>query len=703
MSANQEMNRYRVSVDIGGTFTDLAVTDERAERLYVEKCLTTPDDPSVGVLDGLRRIVENFPVAPEGTYNIIHATTLITNALVERKGAKTGLVSTKGFRDVLEIGREARYDLYDLFIEKPEPLVPRYLRREVSERMTSNGQPFTPLDHKELRDVLADLASEEVEAVAICFLHSYANPDHEVAAKQVMLEHHPAIFVSVSHEVAPEIREYERTSTTVANACVQPLAERYLGRLEQELGQMGFRGRLFIMLSDGGITTVDTARRFPIRLIESGPAGGALIGSFYGKLAGEEDAIAFDMGGTTAKICSIHGGQPSTAPVFEAGRIHRFKKGSGIPISAPSIELIEIGAGGGSIAYVDTMGLLKVGPESAGAEPGPASYGFGGVHPTVTDADLVLGYLNPDYFLGGRMKLSKEAAVTAIQSELAGSLGLSGIGAAWGVYETVSENMATAIRIHIAEKGRDPAKHTLIATGGAGPVHAYRVAQKVGLPKVVCPRGAGVASAFGLLVAAPRMELVHSYPSKLERLDWDKLNELYEGMEIRATTILREAGLNEDQISLARLADMRYTGQGHEIQVPVLGGRLGDKDLQAMTESFHGAYERLYGRSSRDVAVEALTWRLIAQGPIPRLEPMIRSSISSVQSTDGPLSGRREAYFPDTGGFIEVDVYDRYQMAPGQGFEGPAIIEERESTVVVGPGAPFEVDSWGNLIIRLST
>ena len=456
LAESKSSRRYRFGVDIGGTFTDLVVVDERGGVMLVGKTLTTPRDPSVGVLTGLTRMLAEQGLSARDIEVAVHATTLITNAIIERKGAKTALITTEGFKDVLEIGRELRYDLYDLFLEMPKPLVPRQLRREVRERVRKDGRVSIPLDRAQVETVVQELIDQGVESIAVCFLHSYINDEHELAVERQIGEKHPGMFVSVSSRVAREIREYERTSTTVANAYVQPLADKYLDRLAGKMEGIGFGGSLYMMLSNGGIASLRSARELPIRLVESGPAAGALVGGFYGGLVGERNVLAFDMGGTTAKACMVEDGQPMTTYSFEAARVHRFRRGSGLPLKVPAIELMEIGAGGGSIAHLDRMGLLKVGPESAGAEPGPACYGRGGVDPTVTDADLLLGYLNPDYFLGGEMRLDLEAARRAVREKVAGPLNVGEVEAAWGIHEIVNENMAGAARVHIAEKGRDP-------------------------------------------------------------------------------------------------------------------------------------------------------------------------------------------------------------------------------------------------------
>lgn len=700
MSQSANPRAYRLGVDIGGTFTDLVLVDLQSHQQYIGKALTTPREPAQGVLDGLDKVLKKSGIDPSAIAHVIHATTLVTNAVIERKGAKTGLITTQGMKDLLEIGREQKYELYDIFLQVPEPLVPPPLRKEAVERIYAEGEVLVPLDRAKLRDTVEELAAAGVESIAVCLLHSYANSDHELAVEEEVRKSHPEIFVSLSSQVAQEIREYERTSTTVVNAYVRPLTQRYLEKLRGDLADRGIRGDLHIMLSSGGITSIEAAKANPVRLIESGPAAGALVGAFYGQLAGEPKVLAFDMGGTTAKACLVEEGQPQTTYSFEVARVHRFKKGSGLPIRASAVDLIEIGAGGGSIAHQDELGLLKVGPESASAEPGPACYGRGGTQPTVTDADLVLGYLNPDYFLGGEMPLDLEAARDALRRNVAEPLGLDLTGAAWGVHNTVNENMASAARLHIAEKGHDPRQFAMLATGGAGPVHVFQVARKMGISRILCPPGAGVASSFGLLVAPPRMDFVHAYLTPLGKIDWERLNELYREMADRAVEELGRAGVREADIHWMRQADMRYVNQGHEVVVPVPEGDLGPSDLERLRDSFRDVYVKLFSRYEKDVPIEALNWRLTATGPQPEIS--VEATGASPNGQGGAaLKGRRQAYIPEAKAYQDVEVYDRYALRPGDRFQGPAIVEERESTVVVGPDASCGVDQYLNLVIDI--
>lgn len=692
------MSTYRLGIDIGGTFTDFVLLDESKGWMEVGKCLTTPEDPSRGVQEGFDEILRRTGKSARDISLVIHGTTLVTNTLIERKGAKTGLITTAGFRDILEMGNEVRYELYDLSLERPEPLVPRHLRCGVPERTTPQGEVIQRLDLEEVRRAARCFRDQGVASVAVCLLHSYMNPAHESQVQDLLRREFPDFHVSLSSRVNPEIREYERTSTTAANAYVQPLMKKYLKSIESQLRERGFQGSLYIMLSSGGVTTVETAEQFPIRLCESGPAAGALVSSFYAQAMGISELISFDMGGTTAKICLIQDGKPSLAREFEAARIRRLQRGSGLTLKIPAIGMIEIGAGGGSIGYIDRIGLMKVGPESAGAFPGPACYGFGGEDPTVTDAALVLGYLNPDYFLGGEMPLIVERARKAIQEKLAGPLGIGIDEAAMGINRIVTENMAMATRIHIAEKGRDPRKYALIAFGGAGPIHAFRIAEIMKLEKIISPAAAGAASALGLLVAPMAVDFVRSYMTRLEKVDWGRAQQIYEEMEQEAAEILRRAGVNRQEIQLERTADMRYSGQFYEIPSSIPPGKLGPDLVPRMTKDFYQAYDRAFGRHLTDSPIQVLTWRLRASHPSLALK--IHYSRRRGDGATSALKGRRKAYFPEPGEFVETPVYERYHLTPGCGFPGPAIIEERECTTIVGFHSRFSVDEHLNLIIE---
>src|SRR6267378_1774723 len=548
----------RIGVDIGGTFTDLVWVDDATGAVQVAKLLTTPKDPSQAVEQGVVGVLHDAGGRAADVRSLIHGTTLATNALIERKGARTGLLTTAGFRDAVEIGREGRYDMYDLFIDPPAPLVPRHLRREVRERLLADGSVREPLDEHGARRVIGELAAEGVEALAICLLHAYVNPVHERRLAALVAEIAPQIVVACASEVVPEIREYERTSTTTANVYVAPLMGRYLEDLERQLADREIPGQLYVMQSSGGIALPPLARRLPIRLVESGPAAGALAAARAARERGEPKLLSFDMGGTTAKACVIDGGAPLVGREFEVARADRFKKGSGLPIRVPVIEMIEIGAGGGSIARVDRMGLLKVGPDSAGAEPGPACYNLGGRQPTVTDADLLLGYLDAEFFLGGRMRLDRGAAQRAVEAHVARPLGLDVTEAAWGIHRVVNENMAAAARIHGIERGKDLRSYPLFAFGGAGPVHCWQVARVLRVPRILLPFGAGAISAYGLLSAPLAFDFVRTHRERLDTADWPTLNRLFAEMESEGRALLARAGVRETDVRVARVAEMRY-------------------------------------------------------------------------------------------------------------------------------------------------
>jgi N-methylhydantoinase A len=682
----------RIAVDIGGTFTDLVlVVDGRVAA--GAKVLTTPGDPSAAVETGITRLLRHVP--PRDVAEVVHGTTLVANALIERTGATTALVCTKGFRDLLTIRRELRYDLYDLFLEMPEPLVPRRLRFEVDERVLANGEVDRALDVHGLQELVRHLDREGVQAVAVCFLHSYRTPDHEDLAARRLRDALPGVAVCTSSDVSPELGEYVRTSTVVANAYVLPLIDRYLEMLEKRLGGLGLSGPLRIMLSTGGggLAGADVARRHPVRLLESGPAAGALSAGFWAGQGGRRDVLAFDMGGTTAKACLIEDAVPLVARETEAARVYRFTKGSGMPLRVPVIDLIEIGAGGGSIAGVGPFGLPKVGPESTGADPGPACYGQGGTHPTVTDADLLLGYLNPDFFLGGEMRLDVGAAREAI-GRLGADLGLGVEEAAGAVHRVVNENMAGAARMHAVERGRDLRRFALVATGGAGPVHAWGVARALGIRTLVFPPSAGMASAFGMLTANPGFEFARSLPAPLVETPWDDVRRALASMVRRGVEQLRESGVRRRDVTAALAADVRHRGQGEAITVE-LGPKLGPKPARQVEAAFEEAYVRLYARRPPGVEAEVTTWRVRVSGPAPQLDVAIPRGRATHAA-----KGTRRAWFAETG-FVETAVIDRYELRRGAKVAGPAVVEERESTMVVGPGGRGSVDGFGCLVVEV--
>jgi N-methylhydantoinase A len=691
--------QHRIGVDIGGTFTDLVVFDDASGSFAVGKTLTTPRDPSQAVEPLVLETLERERIATGSVQQLIHGTTLVTNAIIERTGSHTALLATQGFHDSIEIGRENRYELYDLMLEMPQPLVPRYLRFGIPQRTLADGTTLQELDVAFVERLTRELAASGIEAVAIAFLNSFTNAAAEQEARAIVQRVIPGMRVSISSEVVPEIREFERTSTTIANVYVQDRVERYLRELQARLARIGCQGSVFLMISSGGIVTVDTAMRFPVRLLESGPAAGALAAASYGTACGYANLLSFDMGGTTAKFCIIDKGQPLTAHEFEVDRRYRFKKGSGLPIKLPVIEMIEIGAGGGSIARIDPMGLLKVGPESAGAEPGPVCYGYGGSEPTVTDADLVLGYLDPDYFLGGQLRIDLAAARRAIQERIADPLGISIEEAAWGIHQIVNESMANAARIHTLERGKDPHRFPVFAFGGAGPVHGFRIAKALGSPALIAPFGAGVMSAVGLLTAPLAFDFVRSWPGRIDQLDWQKANALLSEMEAEGQALLEKSGVVPGQISHRREAEIRYVGQGHEIQVPLPAGRLSSDSVTTIINSFEEVYRRLYERLSQSVLIEIINWRVTSSGPAPRVRLQVARDEQTAAQT--ARKGSRKAYFPELGGYHDTAVYNRYGLLPATSFSGPAIVEERESTVIVGPDCRFRIDEQRNLIVEL--
>ncbi len=687
---------YRLGIDIGGTFTDFVLVDDASGDIKLHKCLTTPDDPSVGALCGAAEIVEAAGIGLDQVQKILHGTTLVTNAIIERRGAGLGLITTAGFRDLLEMGTEQRYDIYDLFLDFPEPLVPRRHRLEVTERMSRDGAVVRPLDLDGLKGAADRLVADGIGAVAICFLHSYRNPEHEQEAGRALRSWYPDLAVSLSSEVVAELWEYQRTVTTCANAYVQPLMDRYLRRLEDGLGDQGFRGELLLMHSAGGLLAPDVARKYPIRLLESGPAGGGLATAFFGERAGKPDVISFDMGGTTAKACLIENGRAEVVPMMEAARVHRFKRGSGLPIKAPVIDMIEIGAGGGSIAWIDEVGLLRVGPRSAGADPGPACYGKGGVEPTVTDANLVLGYYDPGFFLGGRMTLDAAAAERALD-KVAKPLGLSVAEAALGIHRIVTEQMAAAARVHLIEKGKDPRAHAMIGFGGAGPAHVAEVARALGVREVMVPPASGAASALGFLTAPLAFEQVRSLPIILESgFDAALVNQVLTELEEAARKQLTAAGVVADEVTIERSADMRLFGQLHEIEVPWPAGAIDDRSLDVIRERFAEVYTARYTSLYTGAVIQVISFRVRAAGKKPDLA--LGMAGASGEAIDA-LKGRRDVLFGEKTQCAAV--YDRYALALGASIEGPAIIEEREATTVIPPGDRVEVDEVGNLRIRV--
>ena len=690
---------YRLGCDIGGTFTDFVLLDDRTGEIEIYKCLTTPKDPSDAVEYGIKEMEKKTPGFVGNMGEVIHGTTLVINSIIERKGARTGLITTKGFRDVLEIGRGIRYAPYDVFAEFPKPLIPRQFRLEADERIRSDGTVLKPLSPEEARQCIRSLLDMGIESIAVCLINSFENPTHELMLKTIIEREAPGMSISVSYRVLPQIKEYERTSTTATNGYVKPLTERYLSKLAGRLKSVGFKGKLFIMLSSGGVTSVETAAEFPVRIIESGPTAAVIAGQYYGKLFHIPEMFCFDMGGTTAKSCLIQKGVAGVVPTFEVGRVQRFMKGSGLTIQVPVVDLMEIGAGGGSIAKVSRMGTLQVGPESSGADPGPICYGRGGTDPCVTDADLLLGYLDEEYFLGGEMKLDKEAARRGVDEKIAKPLGVSFIQATWGIHDLINETMAAAAKTHIAEKGGNPKIVTIVAFGGAGPVHAYGLCRKLGAPRLLVPPNAGVGSALGFFTAPRAFDLLRSHKVSLRAAHFGDIEKIFKELEAEATRILKKEAA-EKEIKIERSLDMRFVGQGSETHVPLAERDFTKMKKDGIRRRFDDVYEKLYGRTYPDSEVEFINFKVRASLPerliqFPKLEKKGRS-------LDRAIKGKRKAYSPTARDFIPFTVYDRYELFPGVKFKGPAIIEEKESTVIVGEDASVSVDDFGFLWIDIS-
>ena len=683
----------RLGVDIGGTFTDFTLVDPVSGAVRVEKILTSTGAAEVAVLEGVDRFQTDGKQVVANADAVIHATTLVTNTILERKGALTGLITTSGFRDLLEIQREVRYDLYDLFIQMPKPIVPRRFRFGVTERVLADGSIRTPLDENEVRAAARELREAKVEAVAVVFLHSYRNSAHEARAGEILAEELPGVVVSLSHEVYPEPKEYERASTTVLDAYVKRTMESYLDRLSDGLRERGYQRKLFMMLSNGGTTTSEYAKAVPIQLVESGPAAGVEAASYFGRRMGIDRILSFDMGGTTAKLCIVEKGRAERARMFEVDRVKRFKAGSGLPVAVPVYDLLEIGAGGGSIARIDSLGLVQVGPHSAGASPGPVCYGLGGTEPTVTDADLVLGYLGANSFLGGDMPLDLAAARAAVSKQLCTATGLSVERVASGIFEIVNETMASAARQYVAEKGLSPSELTMIAFGGAGPVHALGLARKLGCPRVVIPPFPGVMSSLGLLAAPVAFERSYSFKRLANATAPAELEALLVNLSAEARALLPA----EAMPTVTRFADMRYSGQDHTLEVTLSADTVDDAAVADAVDAFVAQYHDLYGKIDDDNPVEIASVRVVLseQGSTITL-PAPAATQPSAPSTS------RRMIEPD-GNVNDAPVYVRGALAAGQAVEGPALIEERESTTVLGRGDRMTVDASGVLVIEVAS
>lgn len=696
--------RYRLGVDVGGTFTDATLIDETTGEIRVGKVPSTPGDPSIGFIEAVHRILRDAGAMPAEVGYVAHGTTVATNALIEGKVARTGFVTTEGFRDMLEIARQVRPTLYDLLFEKPRPLVPRHLCFGAPERVDARGNVLTPLDEGAMRRVAEALRREGVASIAVCFLHAYASPAHERRAGEILREVFPEAMVSLSSEVAPEFREYYRASTTVINACIRPVVARYLRNIEVRLREEGLKAELLVMQSSGGVLTFAAASERPVFMVESGPAAGAIAATYLGGVLGYRDVISFDMGGTTAKAGLIQDGAPRVTKDYEVGATARAgvgaSRGSGYPIRTPVIDLVEIGAGGGSIAWVDSGGVLRVGPQSAGADPGPVCYGRGGTAPTVTDADLVLGRLNPDYFLGGEIALDVAAARRAIQERCADPLKMDVVAAAHGIVEIANAAMVNALRLVSIQRGYDPRDFVLVAFGGAGPAHANRLAAETEIPTVVIPMSPGTTSAMGLLVT----DLKHDYSTTLiqraDLADLAAMAAVYGKMEAEGRATLAREGVRPEDTAFLRQVDTRYAGQSYELTIPLPGEGPGDADIARALDRFHAEHDRAYGYSASGEPVEFVNLRLTATGQIAR--PRLRELGTKGGDATQARKAVRPVYFAERDGYVECPIYDRYRLGAGCVIEGPGIVEEVDSTTVIHPGYQAEVDRYGNLILRAS-
>ena len=692
-------HRYRLGIDVGGTFTDGILIDEETGETRIAKVPSTPSDPSVGFLAAVERILREAGLGAADVGYLVHGTTVATNAIIEGKLARTGFITTEGFRDMLEIQRQIRPSLYDLLFEKPRPLAPRHLCFGIPERLDATGAVLAPLDEKAVAGTAEVLRREGVEALAVCYLHAYLNAAHERRTREIVHEVFPDAVVSLSSEVAPEFREYFRASTTLINAGVRPIVERYLSNIEARLRDAGLEGQLLVMQSSGGVLTFEAARTKPVFMVESGPAAGVIVSAHLGEVLGFDNILSFDMGGTTAKTGLVEHGTPSITKEYEVGTAARAEhgaKGAGYPIRTPVIDLVEIGAGGGSIAWVDSGGVLRVGPQSAGADPAPACYGKGGTEPTITDANLVLHRLDPDHFLGGEMRLDEEAARRAIQARCADPLGLDVLEVALGIVEIANNAMVGALRRISVQRGHDPRDFVLVAFGGAGPVHANRLAAELDIPTVLVPMSPGTTSAMGLLVTDIKHDHSATLIQRADALDAERVNRLYREMEARGEKALLAEGMGHSRIGFERLVDMRYVGQSYELSIPLGEARVEDV-LERMLADFHAEHERAYGFAAPEEPVELVTLRLTAVGRIAK--PRLRELQARSGDANAARRAVRRVWFAESGGFVDCPMYDRYRLPAGGVIEGPAIVEEMDSTTVIHPGFRGEVDRYGNLLI----
>jgi N-methylhydantoinase A len=689
----------RIAIDIGGTFTDATLIDEETGRVSIAKVSTTPSDPSEGFMNAVDRALSEGGVGASQVGSVVHATTVATNAIIEGKIARGGFVTTGGFRDLLEIARQVRPTLYDPQFEKTKPLIPRDRAVEVIERLDAKGGVLIPLDESSVRAAAAILRREGVESVAVCLLHSYVNPAHELRVGEILAEELPGIPVSLSAEVAPEFREYLRASTTVINAAIRPVVERYLERLEKRLVEVGIDAKLLVMQSSGGVFGSEAAARKPVFMVESGPAAGVIASAALGETLGMADILSFDMGGTTAKVGLIQGGKPSVTKDYQVGGHASAGIGgmslAGYPVRTPVVDLVEIGAGGGSIAWVDSGGLLRVGSQSAGADPGPVCYRRGGVEPTVTDANVVLGRLNPSYFLGGELGLDVDGARRAIEERCARPLGLSVVEAANGIVEIANAAMVNALHLISVQRGYDPRDFILVAFGGAGPVHANALARDAEMPTLLIPRSPGIFSATGLLATDLKRDLSATVMRRLTDLDPAEVEGTFTGLERSGAAELEAEGLPPGAIDSVRQIDMRYVGQSYELTIET-AGRFDTAAVDSLSERFHDEHDRMYGFSAPAEPTECVSLRVTTVG---RIAKPAQRLLDPADGAPEPRE-RRPVYFAEAGDYVDSPVYDRYAFTGGQIFSGPAVIEEFDSTTIVHPSYNVEVDTYGNLIIR---
>ena len=693
--------KYRLGFDVGGTFTDAMIINEETGEIRIGKVPSTPKDPSIGFLDAVDTILKENNIEAQDVTYVVHGTTVATNAIIEGKMAATGFITTEGFRDMLEIQRQIRPSLYDLQFEKPQPLVPRYLCFGIPERMDFQGNILTKLDTDSVRDVARQLKKEGVESIAVCYLHAYINNEHEARTEALLKEEFPEAIISLSSEVAPEFREYLRASTTVINAAVRPIVSRYLTSIESRLKAAGLSAELLVMQSNGGVLTFGAASEKPVFMVESGPAAGVIAASYLGNTLGSPNVLSFDMGGTTAKTGLVRKGTPTITKDYEvgvaAGGTGTGVQGAGYPIRTPVIDLVEIGAGGGSIAWVDSGGILRVGPQSAGADPGPVCYGRGGEEPTITDANLVLGRLDPEYFLGGKMKLHVEGATKAIESKCAKPLGLDLLEVALGIVEIANTAMVNALRRISVQRGYDPREFMLVAFGGAGPVHANRLADQLEIPKTLIPMSPGITSATGLLVTDLKHDYSNTLIQPIDELDLSGIENTYVGMETQGRTAFSNEGMEENSIRFIRQVDVRYIGQSYELGIVVEPGKFDGVRRDQILEEFHKEHERAYGFSAPGEPVEIVAIRLTAVGDIAK--PTLREIGKTSGGVDSARRTTRSVYFAESKGFVDCPVYDRYKLSSGDVLQGPAIIEEMDSTTIIHPEYKGDVDRYGNIFL----